>query len=493
MSGAQLPGYLRFQRQLPPRRATLERLRDFGELELPQADDELAAQAARCIGCGVPFCQQGCPLGNPIPDFNALVRRGRHHEAYLRLAAINCFPEFTGRLCPAPCEAACTLAFNDQAVTIEAIEKAIIERAFAEGWVQPQPPSTRSGKRVAIVGSGPAGLAAAMMLNRAGHQVTVYEAASQAGGLLRYGIPDFKLDKRVIDRRLALLEAEGVVFRCGVAIGATGRPSWRALRDDHDALVLAMGARIPRELPVPGRELSGTCQAMDYLDRQNRLVAGEDDGAPELDARDKRVVILGGGDTGADCLGTAHRQGARSVTQIELLPEPPETRTAQNPWPHWPLIFRVSSSHEEGGERAFALLTKRLSGDDGKLAKLHAVRVEVENKPGGELAFHEQAGGEIELDVELLLLALGFTGPKTDTMVDQLGLKLDERGNVAVNADYSTSVEGVYAAGDAKRGASLIVWAIAEGRETARAIDAYLRQDAPWLPTRGRDEPFGGR
>jgi glutamate synthase (NADPH/NADH) small chain len=488
MSGAQLPGYLRFQRQLPPRRATLERLRDFGELELPQADDELAAQAARCIGCGVPFCQQGCPLGNPIPDFNALVRRGRHHEAYLRLAAINCFPEFTGRLCPAPCEAACTLAFNDQAVTIEAIEKAIIERAFAEGWVQPQPPSTRSGKRVAIVGSGPAGLAAAMMLNRAGHQVTVYEAASQAGGLLRYGIPDFKLDKRVIDRRLALLEAEGVVFRCGVAIGATGRPSWRALRDDHDALVLAMGARIPRELPVPGRELSGTCQAMDYLDRQNRLVAGEDDGAPELDARDKRVVILGGGDTGADCLGTAHRQGARSVTQIELLPEPPETRTAQNPWPHWPLIFRVSSSHEEGGERAFALLTKRLDGD-GRLERLHAARVAVP-APGEPFVARELDQPELTLPVDLLILAMGFTGADAKPTADALELDLDPRGNLAVDDGFACSADGVYAVGDAQRGASLVVWAISDGREAAHSVDAYLCGTST-LATRGRDAPFG--
>jgi glutamate synthase (NADPH/NADH) small chain len=484
-------GFMEWQRTLPEKRAVTERVGDWNEFVLERPLEQIRQQGGRCMDCGVPFCQQGCPLGNHIPDWNDLVYRGRWKQAYERLAATNNFPEFTGRLCPAPCEGACVLAVNVDPVTIEQIEKEIIERAFAEGWVKPSPPRQRTGRRVAIVGSGPAGLAAAAQLNQIGHRVTVFEAADRIGGLLRYGIPDFKLEKWTIDRRVKLMEAEGIEFVTGAEIGR--KPTWDKLRAEHDALVIATGALRARDLPIPGRELDGVHLALTYLTQQNRRVASDHVDATPIDAKDKHVIVLGGGDTGSDCVGTARRQGAKSVRQIELLPAPPQHRAADNPWPQWPLVYRTSSSHEEGCEREFALMTKRLSGDDGKLAKLHAVRVEVENKPGGELAFHEQAGGEIELDVELLLLALGFTGPKTDTMVDQLGLKLDERGNVAVNADYSTSVEGVYAAGDAKRGASLIVWAIAEGRETARAIDAYLRQDAPWLPTRGRDEPFGGR
>jgi glutamate synthase (NADPH) small chain len=477
-------GFIEWERLLGGKRSVEERLSDYDEIERPVTPEHARRQAGRCMDCGVPFCQQGCPLGNPIPDFNDLVYRDRQAEAYRLLISTNDFPEFTGRLCPAPCEASCTLAINQGAVTIEQIEKEIAERAFAAGIVVPRPPKKRTGKRVAVVGSGPAGLAAAAQLNRAGHQVIVYERDDRIGGLLRYGIPDFKMARAVLDRRLAVLEAEGVVFRPSTAVGES--PSFRALRDDHDAVLLAIGARRPRDLEVPGRDLGGVVFAMDYLEQQNRVVAG--DAVDErIEAGDKRVIILGGGDTGSDCLGTAHRQGAASVTQIELLPAPPESRTADNPWPQWPLVFRTSSSQEEGGERRFGFLTKRLEGQDGQLVALHGVDVTVE---AGRLVEIEGSGRRLEAD--LLLLAMGFVGPETNGLENELGISLDARGNLCAEG-YATSAPGVFAAGDARRGQSLIVWAISEGREAAGAIDAFLRGAPSPLPARGRDEPFGGR
>jgi len=487
-------GFIEWQRLLPAKRPVAERLADWKELYQPADAEEARRQAGRCMDCGVPFCQQGCPLGNPIPDFDDAVWKDRWRAAHVRLAATNNFPEFTGRLCPAPCEAACVLSIPEiaQPVTIEEIEKEIIERAFAEGWVAAEPARGHTGRKVAVVGSGPAGLAAAQQLARAGHRVIVYEAAARPGGLLRYGIPDFKMEKWVIDRRLAQLEAEGVELRCGVAVGTD--PTWDRLRAEHDAVVIAIGAQRGRDLDVPGRDLDGVVMAMDYLVEQNQVVAGERDAAT-WDVRGKRVVVLGGGDTGSDCLGTSLRQGAASVEQIELMPAPPEARTAANPWPQWPMVFRTSSSQEEGGERAFGLMTTRLEGEGGRLTALHAVRVA---GPDGRAPRHPGElvpvpGGEVRIPVDTLILALGFTGPSAAPLADQLGVALDARGNVAVDAGYATSVPGVFAAGDAKRGASLIVWAIAEGREAARHADAYLRGGPSWLPARGQDRPFGGR
>jgi glutamate synthase (NADPH) small chain len=458
-------GFLEWQRILPRKRPVGERVRDWREVA-PHADaDEAARQGGRCMACGVPFCTAGCPLGNPIPDFADAVYRGRWRDAHLGLAATNNFPEWTGRLCPAPCEAACVLAIDGSAVAIESLEHAIAERAFAEGWIAPEPPRARTGRTVGVVGSGPAGLAAAAQLNRAGHRVVVYEAAARAGGLLRYGIPDFKLEKPLIDRRLRLLEAEGIELRCGVTVGAS--PTWTELRAAHDALVIAIGARRPRDLDVPGRALPGVVLAMDYLADQNQVVGGERDRA-RFDVAGKRVVILGGGDTGSDCLGTAHRQGAAQVTQIELLPAPPEARRADNPWPAWPLIFRTSSSQEEGGDRAFALRTTHLAGTN-RVTALHAERVDDSR--------------EIIFPCDTVILALGFTGPLAADLVDQLGVTLDARGNVAVDRrTFATSVPGVFCAGDAARGASLVVWAIAEGRDTAHHVDAYLRAAPSALP-----------
>ena len=486
-------GFLHWPRKMPPRRPVDERLRDWKELYHPQNVEQSREQGGRCMDCGVPFCQQGCPLGNHIPDWNELVYSDRWQAAYARLRATNNFPEFTGRLCPAPCEGACVLGINADPVTIEQMEKEIIERAFAEGWVQPEMPRQRTGRKVAVVGSGPAGLAAAAQLNAAGHEVTVYEAAARIGGLLRYGIPEFKMEKWVIDRRLAIMEAEGVRFVTGVDVGAgTG---WDALCEQHDALLIAIGARRPRDLQVPGRELGGVHFAMDFLTQQNQVLAEEPYAGERIDVAGKHVIVLGGGDTGSDCLGTALRQGAASVRQIELLPAPPAERDARNPWPQWPMVFRTSSSQEEGGERDFALMTKRLSSDEsGALRALHAVPVEMKPRPGGGMELVEEPGPEVDIRVDTLLLAMGFVGPETEPLVEQLGVALDARGNVATDASYATSVPGVYCAGDAHRGQSLIVWAIAEGREAARAMDTYLRDGAePWLPTRGMDQPFGGR
>jgi len=436
------------------------------------------------MDCGVPFCHQGCPLGNLIPDFNEHVYRGRWRQAYEALRQTNNFPEFTGRLCPAPCEAACVVAIHRDPVSIEQTEREIIERAFAEGWVGARPPVQRSGRRVAVVGSGPAGLAAAAQLNAAGHTVTVYERQDRPGGLLRYGIPDFKLEKWVIDRRLALLEAEGVEFVTGAKVGV--KPTWSELKAQHDAVVVAIGAERPRTLELPGADLTGVLLAMDFLEAQNRAVASGKESL--LNAKDKRVIILGGGDTGSDCVGTSLRQGAKSVTQVELLPAPPELRPAGNPWPQWPMVMRSSSSHEEGGERLFGRRTTRIEGRDGQVVALHWVSVALEQ---GQLK--DVAGTEERVEVDLLIQAMGFLSPVAGSLTEQLGVVTDRRGNVKVDGRFETSVPGVYCAGDAARGASLVVHAIAEGREAARQVDTFLSAGSSLLPTRGRDCSFGGR
>ena len=466
-------GFIEVHRKKHPTRPVDERITDWREVYLPYQQSDLQSQAARCMDCGVPFCHQGCPLGNLIPDWNDLIYRDRWHAAIDRLHATNNFPEFTGRLCPAPCEGSCVLGINDDPVTIKAVEVSIIDRAFAEGWVTAVQPATRTWKKVAIIGSGPAGLAAADQLNRAGHSVTVFEKSDRIGGLLRYGIPEFKMEKKVLDRRLAILAEEGVVFRTSVDVGRTVPLS--RLKDDYDAILLSAGAGQPRDLPVPGRELAGVHFAMEYLTLANKRCEG--DVIPDdqfISAHGKHVVIIGGGDTGADCLGTAHRQGARSVTQLELMPMPPEVRADDNPWPQWPHIFRVSSAHEEGGERLFSVSTQAFAGDaHGRVRALKAVKVEAV-KADGRVSFAPVAGTEFELPAELVLLAMGFTGPERGPLVSELGLTLTERGNVWRDKQWMTSVPGIFTAGDMQRGQSLIVWAIAEGRSAARAIDQYL-------------------
>ncbi len=466
-------GFLEITRKKWPARPVAERLRDWKEVYLAYPDEDLKKQAARCMDCGVPFCHQSCPLGNLIPDWNDLVYRNRWRDAIERLHATNNFPEWTGRLCPAPCEGSCVLGINDDPVTIKAVELAVIEHAFDQGWVAPQPPAVRTGKKVAVVGSGPAGLAAAEQLNRAGHAVIVFERADRIGGLLRYGIPEFKMEKRFLDRRLRLMEKEGVVFQTNAHVGVTVPVA--DLRDQFDAIVLAGGAVAPRDLPVPGRELAGIHFAMEYLTLQNRRCEGDTiPDAEFITAKGKRVVIIGGGDTGADCLGTVHRQGARSVHQFELLPRPPEERALDNPWPQWPNVFRVSGAHEEGGERIYSISTQRFAGDGkGRVKQLHAVQVEMVRE-GGRLDFKPVSGSEFTLDCDLVLLAMGFVGPERAGMLTDLGVKLTERGNVWRDANWMTSVPGVFACGDMQRGQSLIVWAIAEGRSAARGADRYL-------------------
>lgn len=448
-------------------------MRDWREVYLPLEPERLRTQAARCMDCGIPFCHQGCPLGNIIPDWNDLIYRNRWREALDRLHATNNFPEFTGRLCPAPCETSCVLGINQPAVTIKQIEQHIIDHGFERGWVVPEPPPHRTGKSVAVVGSGPAGLAAAQQLNRAGHLVTVFERESRIGGLLRYGIPDFKLEKHILDRRLSLMAEEGVIFRPGVNVGVD--ISAEELRARFDAVCLAGGSTIPRDLPVPGRELAGIHFAMDYLTQQNKVNAGDTVPAEcRIDARGKDVIILGGGDTGADCLGTVHRQGARSVVQVELLPRPPEARTPDMPWPQWPFILRGSSAHEEGGVREWSISTKRFEGKDGHVSALHAVRVEFGPPgPDGRRPMQEVEGSEFSMPCQLVLLAMGFLYPQRQGLLEALGVELDARGNVRAEG-YATSVPGVFVAGDMRRGQSLIVWAIAEGRECAAAVDAFL-------------------
>ena len=467
-----LGGFIEFHRRLPPRRPVEERILDYREVYQTWPVESLREQAARCMDCGIPFCHNGCPLGNLIPEWNDLVWRDDWETAIERLHATNNFPEFTGRLCPAPCEPACVLSINDDAVTIKQVEVSIIDRAFEEGWVRAAPPAHRTGKKVAVVGSGPAGLACAQQLNRAGHRVTVYERDDRIGGLLRYGIPDFKLEKWVLDRRIDLLSAEGVAFETGYDIGVdiTGAE----LRARFDAVVLTMGAGQPRDLPVPGRELDGVHFAMEYLPQQNRRVAGELIGeAQTITARGRKVIILGGGDTGADCLGNVHREGCASVHQFELLPPPPDTRGADNPWPQWSIIMRSSAAHEEGGVRDYSIQTTALSGSDGRVERLHAIRVET-RKVDGRLQFVPVEGSDFTIEADLVLLAMGFLGPVRPGLVEELGVDLDNRGNIVTDADYQTTVPGVFAAGDARRGQSLIVWAIAEGRQAARGCDRVL-------------------
>ncbi|HEU4370896.1 MAG TPA: glutamate synthase subunit beta [Methylomirabilota bacterium] len=472
-------GFLEIKRKKWPTRPVADRLNDWKEVYLPFPGDELKKQAARCMDCGIPFCHQGCPLGNLIPDWNDLVYRDHWRDAIERLHATNNFPEFTGRLCPAPCEGSCVLGINDDPVTIKAVEVSIVDRAFDEGWIGPEPPLVRTGRQVAVVGSGPAGLAAAEQLNRAGHRVTLFERSDRIGGLLRYGIPEFKMEKRVLDRRLALMEKAGVVFRPSADVGRAPRVA--ELRREFDAIVLACGAGAPRDLPVPGRELAGVHFAMEYLTLSNKRCEG--DPIPDerfVSARGKRVVIIGGGDTGADCLGTVHRQGAASVHQFELLPRPPDERALDNPWPQWPNVFRVSSAHEEGGERVYAVSTQRFAGDAGRVTRLHAVKVEMVRE-GGRLDFRPLAGSEFTLDVDLVLLAMGFVGPERAGPIEELGLRLTERGTVARDASWMTSAPGVFTCGDMQRGQSLIVWAIAEGRSCAAGVDRWLmgRTDLP--------------
>ena len=461
-------GFLTTPRHAPTRRPVDLRLMDWREVyeDFPRSETE--RQAGRCMNCGIPFCHQGCPLGNLIPEWNDLVYRDDWREATERLHATNNFPEFTGTLCPAPCEAACVLAINDDAVTIKQVEIEIVDRAWDEGWVPPQIPTARTGRKVAVVGSGPAGLAAAQQLTRVGHDVVVFERADRIGGLLRYGIPEFKMEKKRLDRRLEQMQAEGTLFRAGVDVGVA--VTVEQLRTDFDAVVLAGGCTVGRDIPVPGREIDGVHQAMEFLPWANHVQQGDID-APPISAHGKHVVIIGGGDTGADCLGTSHRQGAASVTQLEIMPTPPEHRTDTMPWPTYPMVYRVSSAHEEGGERLFAVnTTEFLADDEGRLRALRLV--EVARDQSGRFVPIE--GTERELETRLVLLAMGFLGPEKGTLLGELGVEFDERGNVARDHTFMTGVEGVFSAGDMGRGQSLIVWAIAEGRSAAAGVDTYL-------------------
>jgi glutamate synthase (NADPH/NADH) small chain len=461
-------GFMEHTRETPERRPPAERIKDWFEIYLPFPEEKIKAQGARCMDCGVPFCHTGCPLNNIIPDWNDLVYRGRWKDAVRQLHATNNFPEFTGRICPAPCEAACVLGINEPAVTIKQIEKTIIDRAFEEGYIKPELPEARTGKRVAVVGSGPAGMAAAQQLARAGHDVTLFEKADRIGGLLRYGIPNFKMEKHLIDRRMEQMQAEGVRFETNAHVGANVPAE--DLRRQFDAILLTGGAEQPRNLNVPGRELAGIHFAMEFLPQQNRRCEGDtvpDEGA--ILAGGKRVVIIGGGDTGADCLGTSHRQRAAHITQFELLPKPPDDRSPSTPWPLWPMQLRSESSHEEGGIRDWSVNTVKFTGDEkGNVKQLHAVRV------GPAPKFEPLPGTEFTMDVDLVLLAMGFLGPVKGGMIEHLGVNLDQRSNVATDENYMSSVPGVFAAGDMRRGQSLVVWAIAEGRKAARGVDMYL-------------------
>ena len=476
-------GFLKYGRELPPRRAVEERTRDWIELYQEFPDDRLQKQAARCMDCGIPFCHQGCPLGNIIPDWNDLTYRGKWREALDELHATNNFPEFTGKLCPAPCESACVLGINQEPVTIRRIEESLAMRGWAEGWIEPEPPATRTGRTVAVIGSGPAGLAAAQQLNRAGHLVTVFERDDKPGGLLRYGIPDFKMEKWVLERRLKQMEAEGVTFRCNTNVGV--HITAAELQAQFDAIVLAGGSTKPRDLvDVAGRELDGIHFAMDFLPQQNKQVAGDwSADRPQLTAEGKKVVILGGGDTGSDCLGTVIRQGAAEVYQFEIMPKPPDERDETMPWPHYPMIMRTSAAHEEGGQRDWSVHTTHFSGENGKVTHLHGVRVEWSLPDAqGKRKMEPVPGSEFALDADMVLLALGFVHPQQEGLLAALGVEFDGRGNVKTNRHYASSVSGVYACGDMRRGQSLIVWAIAEGREAAHNVDAFLTRAASKLP-----------
>lgn len=476
-------GFLKYDRALPPTRKPEERVKDYKEIYVDFGEDKTQEQAARCMDCGVPFCHSGCPLGNIIPEFNDAVYEDDWQSAYEILSSTNNFPEFTGRICPAPCEAACVLSINQPPVSIEHIEKSIAEVAFERGYVRPQPPTLRTGKKVAVVGSGPAGLAAAAQLNKAGHLVTVFERNDRIGGLLRYGIPDFKLEKYVVERRVALMEAEGIRFRTGADVGGNVDPV--ALAEQYDALVLCGGSTVPRNLDIPGRNLNGVHFAMDFLEQNNRRVAGEL--PPEeqaITAKHKHIVVIGGGDTGADCVGTSIRQGAKSVTQIELMPKPP-SETDPLTWPNWPVVLRTSSSHEEGCEREWALLTKAFTGENGEVKALRLVNIEwAKDEKSGKHSFQEVAGSEREIPCDLALIAIGFVHPQFQGVLEQLGIEVDERGNVR-DDDYRTNVDKVFVAGDMRRGQSLVVWAIAEGREAARSVDTFLTGESV---LEGRDD-----
>jgi len=470
-------GFMKYKREELPDRPAEERLGDYRDVHTAMPEDKLQIQAARCMDCGTPFCHtgfSGCPINNIIPDWNDLVYRNRWQEAIEALHSTNNFPEFTGQVCPAPCEGACVLGINEPPVTIKNIEHAIIEHAFREGWVKPQPPKTETGKKVAVVGSGPAGLAAAQQLRRAGHKVTVFEKDDRIGGLLIYGIPDFKLEKEVVDRRVALMAEEGVTFVTNAHVGVI--VSVAELRKNFDALCLCGGAQEPRDLPIEGRNLKGVHFAMDFLPQQNRRVAGEKVNGESITAKDKHVVVIGGGDTGSDCIGTSLRQGCKSLTSFEVLPKPPENRAKENPWPLWPQIFRVSSSHAEGGKRDFSVLTKRFIGENGVAKKLQACHVEfVPSDNGtGRSEMREVPSSQFEIPAELVLLAMGFLGPVKKGMIEQLGVELDQRGNVKADEDKMTSIPGIFTAGDMTRGQSLVVWAIHEGRAAARSIDKFL-------------------
>jgi len=462
-------GFMEYSRELTPRRPVAERVNDWFEIYQDFPEENLRTQGARCMDCGVPFCQTGCPVNNLIPDWNDLVYHGRWKEAVRQLHATNNFPEFTGRICPAPCEASCVLGINQPPVTIKQIEKNIVERGFLEGWIRPEPSKIRTGKKVAIVGSGPAGLAAAQQLCRAGHSVVVYEKSDRVGGLLRYGIPEFKLEKHIIDRRLEQMSTEGVEFVTGAEVGKN--VAVEDLRREFDAIVLAGGAEYPRDLNVPGRELKGIHFAMEYLPQQNRRNLGDTiEPDAEILATGKRVVIIGGGDTGADCLGTCHRQKPLSVQQFEIMPKPPEERSPLTPWPLWPMQLRIEGAHEEGGVRDWSLATTKFTGK-GNVQQLHGVRV------GPPPKFEPIPGTEFTMEADLILIAMGFVGP-VRSMLDQLGVEIDSRGNVATDQNNMSSEPGVFAAGDMRRGQSLVVWAIAEGRKTAASVDAYLKTKA---------------
>ena len=467
-----ITGFLEFKRQKQPYRKVGERVKDWHQVMAPWPVVPLKEQAARCMDCGIPFCHQGCPLGNLIPDWNDLIYRDQWLAAIERLHETNNFPEFTGTLCPAPCEGACVLGINDDPVTIKAVEISIIDKAWENGWVKPQPPEKKTGKKVTIIGSGPAGLAAAQQLCRAGHDVTLFERDDRIGGLLRYGIPEFKMEKRVLDRRLEQMKAEGVTFKTNSHVGVN--VSVEDLRKEFDALMLTGGACARRDLPIPGRELKGVYQAMDYLPMQNRLCEGDAKPDDFISAEGKNVVIIGGGDTGADCLGTTHRQGAKSVTSLEIMPRPPEKRSPNNPWPEWPFVFRTASAHEEGGERLYSVSTKRFIGDEnGNLKELELVTVEMQRE-AGRVVFNEVPGSNTRIPCELVLLAMGFTGAEKAGMLEQLKVSINERGNVWRDENWMTSVPGIFTAGDMQHGQSLIVWAISEGRSAARGVDEYL-------------------
>jgi glutamate synthase (NADPH/NADH) small chain len=468
----QVDGFMKFDRENAKHRDPKERLKDYKEIYIPLEKEKVKQNAARCMDCGVPFCHHGCPLGNNIPDFNDAVFQGKWEDAIKILSSTNNFPEFTGRICPAPCEASCVLSINNNPVTIEYIEKSIAEMAFEKGYIKSTPPKTRTGKRVAVVGSGPAGLAAAAQLNKAGHWVTVFERSDRIGGLLRYGIPDFKLEKTVIDRRIRLMEQEGIIFRTNAHVGVN--ISAQHLQKEFDAVVLSGGASAARDLPIPGRNFKGVHFAMEFLPQQNKRVAGDRIFSGDILAAAKNVLVIGGGDTGSDCVGTSNRQGAKTVTQIELLAQPPVKRTDDNPWPLWPMVLMTSSSHDEGVKRQWAILTKEFLGDSsGRLTGMKIVDIKWGVNAQGKMGFEEIAGTERIIPCELALLAIGFTGAEKGGMIDELGIELDERGNIKTQ-NYMTTQEGIFAAGDIRRGQSLVVWAISEGREAARAVDTWL-------------------